>query len=86
MSLTAEELAARLVAILERTATEKRPCRYCGVMLYFVPMRTGKIAPYTGEGRNHFEDCPYFAKRRAVPCGQESLFPHDASGEAFDPQ
>ena len=66
---------ARLLALLEDLATEIRPCKFCSAMLYFVPSRTGKIAPYTGAGINHFQDCPHFAKKKPAKAKQqEPLF------------
>ena len=76
---------ARLVALLEAVACEKRPCRFCGKLLYLVKTNSGKIAPYTAEGFNHFEDCPEFWKRPGSSAEQQSLLgTSEASG--FDPQ
>lgn len=48
----------RLKRILELTAEAKRPCKACGAELYFVRHHTGKVAPYTIDGLNHFINCP----------------------------
>ena len=72
MVLDENTVVARLRALLETVAILQRPCRFCGKPLYFVPTRAGKIAPYTAEGRNHFEDCPHF--RRAAAPAQPGLF------------
>ena len=74
----------RLRALLETVAVEKRPCRFCGKPLYFVPTRAGKVAPYTAEGRNHFEDCPRF-QRAPAPKEQQRLF-ESTDVAAFDPE
>lgn len=52
----------RLLKLLLLTAEEKRPCRACGVDLYFVRHRTGTKAPYTADGLNHFVNCPQAAR------------------------
>ena len=75
---------ARLVALLEGIAFQKRTCRFCGKRLYLVNAN-GKTIPYTAEGINHFEDCPEFRKRRGSSPEQQSLLePTQLSG--FDPQ
>lgn len=33
-------------------------CRGCGTDIYWVRHKSGKKAPYTIEGLNHFADCP----------------------------
>ena len=55
MTFSAEE---RLRRILELTAEGKRPCKACGVELYFVRHANGKLTPYTVDGINHFANCP----------------------------
>lgn len=70
------ELRARLEAILRAAAVEVRPCRACGVMLAFVVHRdTGKTAPYTLDGINHFTNCPEADRfKRRKPARQSALF------------
>jgi hypothetical protein len=48
----------RLERLLQLTAYEVRNCKACGVQLYFVRHNTGKAAPYTADGVNHFITCP----------------------------
>ena len=76
--------ADRLLALLEIVAVEKRPCRFCGKLLYFVPTRAGKLVPYNEEGQNHFEDCPRF-QRAPAPQEQQRLF-EASDAAAFDPE
>ncbi|HEY7305768.1 MAG TPA: hypothetical protein VH601_16705 [Bryobacteraceae bacterium] len=52
------ELAERTCNLLNRAAKEVRPCRACGVTLYFIEHANGKIAPYTADAVNHFANCP----------------------------
>ncbi len=37
---------------------EPSQCRGCGAEIYWVVHRSGKRAPYTPLGLNHFADCP----------------------------
>jgi uncharacterized protein with PIN domain len=53
-----EEVKQRLLNLLEHIAKEIRPCRACGTPLYFVQHESGRLAPYTAEGLNHFANCP----------------------------
>jgi len=44
-----------------------RPCKRCETPIVFVKLKSGKLAPFTLEGVNHFLDCPFsseFQKRR----------------------
>jgi hypothetical protein len=52
-------LDIRMEALLENTAETVRPCKACGVKLYFVRHRNGHLAPYTFDGTNHFINCPH---------------------------
>ena len=52
----------RMRRLLELAAIEKRPCRACGAMLYFIQHANGKRAPYTDDGLNHFVNCPDAAR------------------------
>jgi len=47
----------RLERLLALAAHEIRPCKSCGATLYFVKHNTGKSAPYTIDGVNHFVNC-----------------------------
>jgi hypothetical protein len=51
-------LDERMRRLLELTAVETRKCKACGVMLFFVQHSSGKVAPYTADGLNHFVNCP----------------------------
>ncbi|HEY6991138.1 MAG TPA: hypothetical protein VH369_22265 [Bryobacteraceae bacterium] len=57
-SVRPSTLEERVVELLERIATSIRPCRACGVTLYFVGHTNGKLAPYTADASNHFLHCP----------------------------
>jgi hypothetical protein len=48
----------RVLDLLKRTAKELRPCKACGIMLYFIEHSNGKVAPYTADATNHFVNCP----------------------------
>ena len=78
--MEAIDYQTRLLDLLKAVSCKVRPCRFCGQQLYFVPVASGKMRPYTAEGRNHFEDCPHFQRQTAPQ--QEALFP--AQSEAFD--
>ena len=75
---------ARLLALLEAIACDKRACRLCGQLIYFVKLNSGWTAPYGSDGINHFENCPEYRKRRSSPAQQPLLGPTQPSG--FDPQ
>lgn len=65
-----DELRKRVRELLERTAQARRPCKACGTELFFVMHANGKSTPYTGDGVNHFIDCPEgarFKKENAPP-------------------
>lgn len=58
----------RLAKLLSLAAYEIRPCKACGATLYFVKHCTGKSAPYTADGINHFINCESadsFRKKKA---------------------
>jgi len=55
--MTLPTLEERMERLLKLAAYEVRPCRACGQMLYFVRHNTGKAAPYTADGVNHFITC-----------------------------
>jgi hypothetical protein len=66
-ALELPSIEKRLATLLNLIAEEIRPCRACGVQLSFVRHRTGKLAPYTLDGVNHFINCPkggQFRKRK----------------------
>lgn len=37
---------------------DRSACKGCGKPIWWVKMRSGKVAPYTDEAINHFADCP----------------------------
>jgi hypothetical protein len=51
-------LEDRIFNLLKLAAKEIRPCKLCGVTLYFIEHKSGTHAPYTKEGINHFLNCP----------------------------
>lgn len=57
MSLPVPPFEGRLLVLL-------RPCKACGEKLYFVRLASGKQAPYTADGLNHFINCPKAAEFR----------------------
>jgi hypothetical protein len=56
--VTLPPIEKRMADLLTLTAYEIRPCKACGERLFFVRHNTGKVAPYTIEGINHFVNCP----------------------------
>lgn len=60
----------RLARLLMLVAEEVRPCKACGVQLAFVRHNTGKLAPYTMDGLNHFVNCPEAESFRKRKVGQ----------------
>ena len=55
----------RINALLDKIAERKRPCGTCGVQLWFVRhIDSGRLAPYTYQGINHFANCPFAAEFR----------------------
>lgn len=62
------QIHGRALTLLELASVEKRPCKACGKMLYFVPNpKTGKNMPYTDELVNHFTDCEFRDQFRKKP-------------------
>lgn len=57
-------IEARMLRLLKHVAVEVRPCKLCGATLYFLPLNTGKVAPYTADGENHFANCPHASQFR----------------------
>jgi hypothetical protein len=57
-----KQLTANLESIFRFVARESRPCRACGVQLWFVEHQNGRIAPYEYDGTNHFGKCPEAAR------------------------
>lgn len=47
-------LEARIEKLLSLASEEIRPCKDCGVLLYFVRHNNGKIGTYAADGLNHF--------------------------------
>jgi len=43
---------------LVRPVGDRGKCKGCGKEIWWVKHRNGAKAPYTGEGINHFIDCP----------------------------
>ncbi len=43
---------------------EKKLCRACRAEIWFIQMRSGKVAPYTADAVCHFVDCPAAASFR----------------------
>lgn len=75
--------AGRLIALLERVAYEKRPCKLCGETIYFVQVQARgvqaqHVAVYSKRGVPHESDCP----RRRPP--QEPLF--DKTPDGLEPK
>jgi uncharacterized protein with PIN domain len=52
-----KQLTANISALLEHIAVETRPCKACGVQLWFVEHKNGKVAPYGYDATNHFAAC-----------------------------
>lgn len=46
-----------IAEILEKHASETRPCRACGVKLWFVRSQAGKLMPLCYDGTSHFSNC-----------------------------
>lgn len=60
----------RMRTLLELIAEDKRLCKGCHELLFFVRHRNGRLTPYTEAGLNHFIDCPY-AKKFKRPTTKE---------------
>ena len=59
--LTDPKLADNLIRLLD-AITERTSCKGCGRTIWFVRLKSGKLAPYTVDGINHFADCPAAAQ------------------------
>jgi hypothetical protein len=69
---TLESANERINALLNKIAERKRPCEKCGVQLWFVRhIDSGKLAPYTYQGINHFANCAYAAEFRKPVSGRK---------------
>lgn len=52
-----DRIRTLLLAVAENSP---RPCKRCQTPIVFVKhKKSGKIAPYTLQGVNHFVDCPF---------------------------
>jgi hypothetical protein len=51
------ELLARLTALLEEMAYQKRPCRLCGERVYFVQARKGTCYILNADATHHQATC-----------------------------
>jgi hypothetical protein len=59
MEIKIPPIEERMRSLVELAAKEIRPCRACSAMLYFIfHPKTGKVAPYTIDGVNHWITCP----------------------------
>lgn len=54
---TVESLRKNIEALLGQVG-EPTHCRGCDARIWMVVHRNGRRAPYTGDGLNHFADCP----------------------------
>jgi hypothetical protein len=66
-------LEQRIVNLLAAVGDPGR-CRGCSAPLYWVRLKSGKVAPYGENGLNHFIDCPNAEefKRRKEVCQPKS--------------
>jgi hypothetical protein len=87
--MNAEEtkILARLAALLDQVAEEKRPCRLCGETCYWIRTRGGWRLVLNADATHHKTTC-----RRApltppvkTRTKQDEFFPRDARANAFDP-
>lgn len=46
------------VKVLMQTVGEPGTCKGCGADIFWIVTKSGKRAPYTALGLNHFADCP----------------------------
>ena len=69
MTSTLPPLEDRIRRLLELINEESRTCKACGVLIFFVRHRNGKMAPYTIDGLNHFMNCPQAAQFRKAAGG-----------------
>lgn len=52
------QLEQNIELILDHVNQERRPCKACGVMIWMIPTRQGRIMPVTYDGTSHFSNCP----------------------------
>ncbi len=55
--VSAEYVGKEARALMRRVGNQSL-CRGCSAIVYFVPMRGGRIAPYDGTAVSHFATCP----------------------------
>jgi hypothetical protein len=83
----ASELAERLQLLLESVCVEKRKCRLCPAMLYFVRTRDRKaLIPYTAEGLDHFNNCSGIHGRFEVRDAPKQQTLIDHAPDALEPK
>lgn len=69
--LAAMERVKPLLPLLQKAATEVRPCTRCGAQLAFLDTPNGKRAPIDfATGLNHFVNCPNAEQFRQKGGGQ----------------
>jgi hypothetical protein len=63
MSLLEPTTEERMAHLLSIACEASRPCKACGVQLYFIRSKsTQALIPFDESGRNHFTNCPEAAR------------------------
>ena len=57
-------LEINIERVLDQVAELVRPCVRCGVQIWFVRTKAGKLMPYCFDGTSHFANCPHAAEFR----------------------
>ena len=55
---------SNIALLMKSIGAELGECRSCGRSIWWVRTKTGKPAPFTGDGLNHFADCKTAAQHR----------------------
>ncbi len=66
------DLREAIGRLFRAIGAEKAQCRACGAEIWWVHHASGRKAPYTASGLNHFIDCPgadEFRKKRSSSSG-----------------
>lgn len=59
-------LRSNISHLLRAVAGDCTPCRGCGAPIWWIRTKTGRPAPWTADGLNHFADCPAASSFRGV--------------------
>jgi hypothetical protein len=86
MNTDVATLTARLTAILEAVAQEKRPCKLCGKTCYWIRTRQNTQLVLDADGSYHRQTCPRAPLVAPLTGASQSRMFAPDPGHALEPQ